>query len=267
MPPLFWAAPFLGRHFFFMALHCYLRLCENPLMVDDPTKPAAGPADRLTAVRDAMATAAKGALRDPCTIALIAVSKTHGPEDILPVLAAGQRLFGENRVQEAAAKWPSLKKDYPDVELHLIGPLQTNKVAEAVALFDVIETVDREKLAAALSLEMKKQGRWLPVFLQVNTGEEPQKAGIAPQDTDAFIARCRDVHGLRVVGLMSIPPIDDEAALHFALLATIARRNQLSCLSMGMSGDFDKAIRHGATHVRVGTAIFGDRRPLLNKLP
>jgi len=249
-----------------MTLHCYRRLCENPFMVDDPINPAS-PADRLTAVRETMAVAAHSVDRDPDRISLIAVSKTHGPEDILPVLAAGQRLFGENRVQEAASKWPSLKRDYPDVALHLIGPLQTNKVAEAVALFDVIETVDREKLAAALSLEMKKQGRWLPVFIQVNTGEEPQKAGIAPQDTDAFIARCRDVHGLRVVGLMSIPPIDDEAALHFALLATIARRNQLSCLSMGMSGDFDKAIRHGATHVRVGTAIFGDRRPLLNKLP
>ena len=231
-------------------------------MVDDPINPAS-PADRLTAVRETMAVAAHSVDRDPDRISLIAVSKTHGPEDILPVLAAGQRLFGENRVQEAASKWPSLKRDYPDVALHLIGPLQTNKVAEAVALFDVIETVDREKLAAALSLEMKKQGRWLPVFIQVNTGEEPQKAGIPPQDTDAFIARCRDVHGLRVMGLMCIPPVDDEAALHFALLANIARRTQLPCLSMGMSQDFDKAIRHGATHVRVGTAIFGDRRPVL----
>lgn len=236
-------------------------------MGDDPINHAdpnlASPAGRLTAVRDAMRAAAKGVGRDSRAISLIAVSKTHGPEDIWPVLAAGQRLFGENRVQEAASKWPPLKKDYPDIELHLIGPLQSNKVAEAVALFDVIETVDREKLAAVLSLEMKKQGRALPVFLQVNTGEEPQKAGIAPQDTDAFIARCRDVHGLRVTGLMCIPPVDDEAALHFALLANIARRNQLPCLSMGMSGDFDKAIRHGATHVRVGTAIFGTRRPLL----
>ncbi len=230
-------------------------------MGDDPIN-LAGPAGGLMAVRDAMAAAAHSVNRDAHTISLIAVSKTHGPDDILPILGAGQRLFGENRVQEAASKWPTLKKNYPDVELHLIGPLQTNKVAEAVALFDVIETVDREKLAAALSLAMKKQARWLPVFLQINTGEEPQKAGIAPQDADAFIARCRDVHGLRVTGLMCIPPVDEEAALHFALLATLARRNQLPHLSMGMSGDFDKAIRHGATHVRVGTAIFGDRRPL-----
>lgn len=227
-------------------------------MVDDPLN-RADPLGRLVAVREAMTAAAHRATRNPAAVSLIAVSKTHGCEDILPVLAAGQRLFGENRVQEATAKWPLLRKAYPDVELHLIGPLQTNKVAEAVALFDVIETVDREKLAAALSLEMKKQRRSLPVFIQVNTGEEPQKAGIAPLEADAFIARCRDVHGLRVVGLMCIPPIDEEAALHFALLSKIAARNGLANLSMGMSGDFEKAIRHGATHVRLGTAIFGER--------
>lgn len=229
-------------------------------MVDDPLT-RADPLGRLIAVREAMATAAYSVIRNPAAVSLIAVSKTHGPEDILPVLAAGQRLFGENRVQEAAAKWPGLRQEFPGIELHLIGPLQTNKVAEAVALFDVIETVDREKLAAALSREMKKQRRSLPVFIQVNTGEEPQKAGIAPLEADGFIARCRDVYGLDVIGLMCIPPIDEEAALHFALLSKIAARNGLANLSMGMSADFEKAIRHGATHVRVGSAIFGARPP------
>jgi PLP dependent protein len=168
-------------------------------------------------------------------------------------------VFGENRVQEAAAKWPALRQAAPNLQLHLIGPLQTNKVRDAVALFDVIETVDRPKLAHALVEEMKRTGRRPTCFIQVNTGEEPQKAGVLPEATDAFVGLCRDEFGLPVAGLMCIPPVDEEPALHFALLAEIARRNQLKALSMGMSADFETAIRLGATHVRVGTAIFGER--------
>ncbi|MEZ5648729.1 MAG: YggS family pyridoxal phosphate-dependent enzyme [Alphaproteobacteria bacterium] len=216
-------------------------------------------ATRFAAVQAAIAAAAASVDRAAADISLIAVSKTYGPEAIRPLLAAGHRLFGENRVQEAQAKWPLLKNAYPDILLHLIGPLQTNKVAEAVALFDVIETVDREKLAAILAREMAQQQRPLPVFIQVNTGDEPQKAGIAPREVDDFITRCRDVHRLNVAGLMCIPPVDEEAALHFALLAKIAARHHLSHLSMGMSADYEKAIRFGATYVRVGTAIFGAR--------
>ncbi|MEJ8474932.1 YggS family pyridoxal phosphate-dependent enzyme [Roseibium algae] len=190
---------------------------------------------------------------------LVAVSKTFPAEDIQPVLAAGQRVFGENRVQEAMAKWPGLREDYEGVELHLIGPLQSNKAKEAVATFDVIHTIDREKIAKSLKLEMDKQDRNLPCFIQVNTGEEPQKAGIAPHDLDAFVARCRDEIGLEVVGLMCIPPVEDAPGPHFALLQKMADRNGLSLLSMGMSSDYETALGFGATHVRVGSAIFGHR--------
>ena len=190
---------------------------------------------------------------------MVAISKTFGAERIHPALAAGHRLFGENRVQEAAAKWPALKAEWSDAVLHLVGHLQTNKAAEAVALFDVIETVDRPKLAAALARAMAATGRRPACFVQVNTGEEAQKGGIAPTEADAFIAACRDDHGLPVTGLMCLPPIDEEPAPHFALLKKIADRNRLSVLSMGMSADFEIAVQFGATHVRVGTAIFGRR--------
>ncbi len=216
---------------------------------------------RLEDVRARIDEAARSSGRDPDDITLIAVSKTFPPEAIEPVLAAGQRHFGENRVQEAREKWPALKEKYPDVTLHLIGPLQTNKVKYAVRLFDVIHTVDRPKLAAELAREMEKRGRRLPVFVQVNTGEEPQKAGVLPREADAFIEQCRNEYGLDVIGLMCIPPVDEEPALHFALLEKIARRHGLKNLSMGMSHDFETAIAFGATHVRVGSAIFGPRSP------
>jgi len=190
---------------------------------------------------------------------IIAVSKTHGPEKILPLLECSQRVFGENRVQEAKTKWPSLKKKYPDIELHLIGPLQTNKVREALELFNVIETLDREKLALELKKEKDKTGKCPPVFIQVNTGEEEQKAGISPDKADAFIKFCKDELGLPVIGLMCIPPIGEEPALHFALLKKIAKRNGIEKLSMGMSGDFETAAAMGATHLRIGSAIFGER--------
>ena len=214
--------------------------------------------DRLKEVRARIAAAAADAERDPASVTLVAVSKTFEADDILPVIEAGQRVFGENRVQEAKGKWPALKDRFPDIELHLIGPLQTNKVKEAVALFDVIESVDRPKLAAALAAEMKKTGRHLPCFVQVNTGAEPQKAGVLPKDTAAFVLMCR-AEGLAVAGLMCIPPVDDEAALHFALLRKLAKDCGLAELSMGMSGDYPTAILLGATHVRVGSAIFGVR--------
>ena len=193
-------------------------------------------------------------------MSLVAVSKTPPADAVRAALAAGQRVFGENRVQEGLAKFPELRGEFPDLELHLIGPLQTNKVREAVAHFDLIETVDRPRLAAALAREMERTGRHLPCYVEVNTGEEPQKAGVLPEATDEFIAECRDRLGLPIVGLMCIPPEHDEPALHFALLREIARRNGLDILSMGMSADFETAIRFGATHVRVGTAIFGARR-------
>jgi PLP dependent protein len=224
-----------------------------------PAVAEAAVADNLRAVRARIAAAAKAAGRDAADIILVAVSKTQPPERIAAALAAGHRVFGENRVQEAVAKWPALRRVAPDLKLHLIGPLQTNKVREAVALFDVIETVDRPKLAHAVVEEMKRTGRRPTCYIQVNTGEEPQKAGVLPEATDAFVGLCRDELGLPVAGLMCIPPVDEEPALHFALLAEIARRNQLQVLSMGMSADFETAIRLGATHVRVGTAIFGER--------
>lgn len=210
-------------------------------------------------VGGALAKAADKAGRSGEPITCVAVTKTHNTGRIQPVLEAGHRIFGENRVQEAQGKWPDLMAEWPGVELHLIGPLQTNKVREAVALFDVIETVDREKLARKLKDEMDKQGRKLPVYLQINTGEEPQKAGVFPRDADAFIRLCRDELKLDVRGLMAIPPAGEEPSLHFSLLRKIATRNDLSVLSMGMSSDFEIAVTFGATHIRVGTAIFGDR--------
>ncbi|BDA86839.1 YggS family pyridoxal phosphate enzyme [Aureimonas sp. SA4125] len=190
---------------------------------------------------------------------LVAVSKTYAVEDIAPVAAAGQRVFGENRVQEAIAKFPALRARFPDIELHLIGPLQSNKAAEAVATFDVIETVDREKIAKALAAEMAKQGRTPRLYVQVNTGAEPQKAGILPSEAVAFVARCRDVHKLAIEGLMCIPPAEDDPAPHFGQLAALAREAGVDRLSMGMSGDYETAIAQGATSVRVGSAIFGAR--------
>lgn len=213
-------------------------------------------------VRAAIAKATRKAGRPANAITLVAVSKTHGIEHIRPVLAAGQRVFGENRVQEAEEKWPTLRTEFADISLHLIGPLQTNKVKPAVALFDVIESVDREKLARALAAECERVGKKIQVFLQINTGKEPQKAGVAPEDADAFVRLCRDELHLDVQGLMCIPPVDEEPALHFALLAKIAARTGVEKLSMGMSSDFETAIAFGATHVRVGTAIFGTRPPL-----
>ncbi len=225
------------------------------------TNASSSSTERLAEVRQRIADAAREAGRAPEDITLIAVSKTFPAQAIAPVLAAGQRHFGENRVQEAREKWPGLKEQYPDTTLHLIGPLQTNKVKHAVRLFDVIHTVDREKLAAELAREMDKRGRQLPIFVQVNTGEEPQKAGVAPTQADAFIRACREDYGLNVVGCMCIPPVDEEPALHFALLRQITERNDLTQLSMGMSHDFETAIAFGATHVRVGSAIFGPRTP------
>jgi len=230
-----------------------------------PDPQAAAPAEsdsitaNLAAVRERIAGAARAAKRDPAEVTLVAVSKTHAAARIAAALAAGHRVFGENRVQEAAAKWPELRRAWPGIELHLVGPLQTNKTKEAVALFDVIETVDRPKLAQALAAEMQRSGRRPACYIQVNTGEEPQKAGIAPAAADEFIGVCRDGLGLPVVGLMCIPPVDEEPSLHFALLAKIARRNGLAVLSMGMSADYEIAIAFGATHVRVGTAVFGAR--------
>jgi pyridoxal phosphate enzyme (YggS family) len=215
--------------------------------------------ERLAAVKARIAAAEKAAGRGPGSVTLVAVSKTFDADAIRPVLEAGQRRFGENRVQEAKAKWPALCVEFPGVELHLIGPLQSNKARDAVALFDVIHTVDRGAIAAALAAEMKKQGRRPRLFVEVNTGGEPQKAGVAPEETDAFVALCREVHGLTIEGLMCIPPIDEVAAPHFALLAKIAKRLGLPSLSMGMSADFETAIAMGATHVRVGSAIFGER--------
>jgi PLP dependent protein len=217
-------------------------------------------AANLAAVRARIDAAARAAGREPGAVTLVAVGKTHGPGAIRAALAAGQRVFGENRVQEALGKFPGLRADFPDLALHLIGPLQTNKVKEAVANFDVIETVDRPRLAEALAREMARIGRRLSCFIEVNTGEEPQKSGVFPTAADAFITDCRDRLGLPIVGLMCVPPHDEGPAPHFALLREIARRNGLTNLSMGMSADYETAIRFGATHVRVGTAIFGTRQ-------
>jgi pyridoxal phosphate enzyme (YggS family) len=216
-------------------------------------------AANLYAVRARIEAAAAAAKRDPETVSLVAVSKTHDAPRIIPAIAAGHTVFGENRIQEAIAKWPPLRAEHPTCRLHLIGPLQTNKVRDAVALFDVIETVDRPKLARVIAEECRRTARDVACFIQINTGEEPQKAGIAPQDAPALIDQCRETFGLNVIGLMCIPPQDEEAAPHFALLADIAMRHGLGRLSMGMSADFETAITFGATDIRVGTAIFGQR--------
>ena len=210
-------------------------------------------------VRERIAKTCVAAGRDPSSVILTAVSKTQADEALEAALAAGQRVFGENRVQEAQTHWAERRAAFPDLELRLIGPLQTNKAVEAVELFDVIETLDREKLAAALAVAMAKTGRRPRVLVQVNTGAESQKAGVLPQDADALIAAARDDHGLNLEGLMCIPPADEAPEPHFRLLAEIAARNGLSVLSMGMSGDYETAISNGATHVRVGSALFGER--------
>lgn len=216
-------------------------------------------AANLARVEAQIRAAEAAAGRAPGAAALVAISKAHPQESARAALAAGHRVFGENRVQEAMSKWPALRDEFSPLTLHLVGPLQTNKARDAVALFDVIETLDRPRLAHALAREMERSGRRPGCFIEVNTGEEPQKAGVLPTETDAFIATCRDDCGLPVAGLMCIPPLDEEPAMHFALLARIARRNGLDGLSMGMSADYETAVRFGATHVRVGTAIFGAR--------
>ncbi|MCG6122687.1 MAG: YggS family pyridoxal phosphate-dependent enzyme [Microvirga sp.] len=215
--------------------------------------------ERLSAIRGRIALAASESGRDPASVTLVAVSKTFGPETIRPVIEAGARVFGENKVQEAAGKWPALRADFPDLELRLLGPLQSNKAREAVELFDVIESVDREKIAAEIAKETARQVRAPRLYVQVNIGREPQKAGIDPDEALGFVARCRDVHGLSIEGLMCIPPADEDPSPHFARLAALAREAGLTRVSMGMSGDFAAAIAQGATSVRVGSAIFGAR--------
>jgi PLP dependent protein len=213
----------------------------------------------LAAVKQEIERACREAKRDPATVTLVAVSKTFAADAIEPIIAAGQRVFGENRVQEARAKWPALLKRTPGLELHMIGPLQSNKAKEAVALCHAIHSVDRPSLCEALAKEISSQGRRPLLFVEINTGAEAQKAGVLPQDADAFVARCRDRYGLTIDGLMCIPPADEAPAPHFALTAKIAARNRLKLLSMGMSADYPIAIAMGATHVRVGSAIFGAR--------
>jgi pyridoxal phosphate enzyme (YggS family) len=222
-------------------------------------------ADRLAAVRAEIARACKDAGRDVAAVELVAVSKTHSAEAIEPVIAAGQRVFGENRVQEAKSKWPPLMAKHAGIALHLIGPLQSNKAKEAVALFTAIHSVDRPSLCEALAKELAKQGRAPLLFAEINTGAEPQKAGVLPQDADEFLRACRETYGLTMSGLMCIPPLDEAPAPHFALTAKIAQRNGLQLLSMGMSADFTVAIALGATHVRIGSAIFGARPPLSSR--
>lgn len=218
-----------------------------------------GPVERLNKVRQAVQRAARDNGRDPAAVTLVAVSKTFPADVIEPVLAAGQRVFGENYVQEASGKWPALRERYPQTELHLIGPLQSNKAKDAIRLFDVIHTLDRPSLAEALAKEIAKSGRRPRLLVQVNTGEEPQKGGVLPDAVDGFVQACRDRYGLTVEGLMCIPPAEDPPSPHFALLAKMAKRNDLPLLSMGMSADFEAAIQLGATHVRVGSAIFNAR--------
>ena len=215
--------------------------------------------NRLAAVRQDVARACRDAGRAPGSVALVAVSKTFGADAIELAIAAGQRIFGENRVQEAKAKWPALQERHPGIELHLIGPLQSNKAREAVALFDAIHSLDRPSLAEALAKEITRQSRTPLLFVEINTGGEPQKAGVLPEHADQFLRDCRDKYGLRVAGLMCLPPADEPPAPHFALTAKIARRNEMNLLSMGMSADFREAIAMGSTHVRIGTAIFGER--------
>jgi PLP dependent protein len=226
-----------------------------PVMTNSTHADASG----LEGVRAEIVRACREAGRDPAGVTLIAVSKTFGAEAIEPVIAAGQRVFGENRVQEASAKWPALKAKHPGIELHMIGSLQSNKAREAVTLFDAIHSLDRQSLAEALAKEIAKQNRRPRLLVEINTGAEPQKAGVLPQDADAFLKRCSQAWGLQVDGLMCIPPAEEAPAPHFALTAKIAARNGLKLLSMGMSADFPVAIAMGATHLRIGTAIFGAR--------
>lgn len=232
---------------------------SDPVQQTDPSIHEIDPAGNLRAIKQELEAALGEAGRAAGSVTVTAVSKQQDATRILPALEAGHRVFGENRVQEAARKWPDLRARFPDVELRLIGPLQSNKASEAVALFDVIETVDRPKIAAALAREIARQGRQPKLLVQINTGEEPQKAGIAPHDADRFIEECRNTHGLQIDGLMCIPPAEDDPAPHFALLAKIAARNALAGLSMGMSADYRIAAQLGAAHVRIGTAIFGAR--------
>jgi len=214
---------------------------------------------RLADVRARISAAAQAAKRDPASVHLVAVTKTFGPDQILPVLDAGHRLYGENRVQEARAKWPALRERHPDLELHLIGPLQSNKVREAVALFDAIHTIDRPKIAEAVANEMAKQGKHLKLFVEVNTGEEAQKAGVLPRDAAGLVRLCREELKLDICGLMCIPPHEEPPGVHFAFLAKLAAELGLAQLSMGMSADFETAVTFGATYVRVGSQIFGQR--------
>jgi PLP dependent protein len=224
-----------------------------------PQQPAIAIPLRLNLVQEEIALAAETAERDPTKVKLVAVTKTVSAATIEEAIGAGQLRFGENRVQEAQHKWPPLKQRHAGIELHLIGPLQSNKVREAVALFDVIETLDRPKLARTLSEEMKRSAKRPRLFVQVNTGEEPQKAGVRPGEVEDFVRLCRETCGLSIDGLMCIPPFDEEPAMHFALLAKLAKRHGIAELSMGMSGDFARAVQFGATYVRIGTAIFGER--------
>ncbi len=221
--------------------------------------PVGNRAAALAAVRQKIEAACRDAGRDPSSVTLVAISKTFAADAVEPVIQVGHRVFGENRVQEAKAKWPPLKAQYPDLELHLVGPLQTNKVKDALALFDMIHTIDRPSLCAALAKQMAKDDKRPRLLVEVNTGAEPQKAGVLPEAADSFLASCRNEFGLDIAGLMCMPPVDEPPAPHFALLAKIAARNKLKFLSMGMSADFTLAIALGATHVRVGTAIFGAR--------
>lgn len=217
--------------------------------------------DRLTSIRLGCDRATRESGRNEREVTLICVSKTQDAEDIVPILEAGHRVFGENRVQEALGKWPALREQFADIKLHLIGPLQSNKTREAMALFDTIHTIDRPSLAAAIARDMDRTGCKPELFIQINTGQEAQKAGVSPADADGFIAQCRDEFGLGIIGLMCIPPVQDPPSPHFALLSKIAHRNGLLKLSMGMSGDYEQAIMLGASHVRVGSGIFGTRQP------
>ena len=228
-------------------------------MSSPSTAPELLAAQNLGAILARIEASRKAALKPAPSTTLVAISKTFGPESIRPVIAAGQRVFGENRVQEAKSKWPPLKAEHPDIDLHLVGPLQTNKAREAVAMFDAIHSLDRPKLAETLGHEFERTQKRPLLFIQVNTGEEPQKGGVFPLDAPKFIELCRESFRLPIYGLMCIPPMDQSPAPHFALLAKIAREQGLEGLSMGMSADFESAIRFGATHVRIGTAIFGER--------
>lgn len=230
-------------------------------MPDSQTHKTTDPKANLTEIRARIETAANGADRSAQEVSLIAVAKRQPLDRVNALLDAGHRVFGENRMQEAADKWPAIKRRFPDVELHMVGSLQSNKAADAIALFDAIHSIDRMKLARKVAEEIAAAQRDPELFVQINTGEEPQKSGILPQEADDFIRQCREELRLRISGLMCLPPIDEEPSLHFALLARIARRNGVKNLSMGMSGDFATAISLGATHIRVGTALFGDRDP------